>query len=337
MERPSAAGASRARATGRGRESCRPNRVEQDGRLVGEFPTPAAAATAIVTDRDFERACAEAPRPAPARQGPRREAAPAASTMERTSAAGTSTACAVAPGPRPTDHRTARGESCGPAPPEGAGTPAGRAGRFTNVARTALAARRLRAPAGRAGLPGHHGRDAGKTRTSRQRLPRAARASRNRWPGGRTRNPFPRGRRTVTTERDRLCDVGVADNREPPTGAGRRTLEVANPASTDMTAAPGSTSRRPGCVRRTVWSMSAALGAESRPSAGTPAGPRGHPARGAVEPPQPEAGRGPEGEGRRRRYGGGADPGDREPAVHLGADDRSPLKANRARARRRAA
>ena len=40
-------------------------RVEQDGRLVGEFPTPAAAATAIVTDRgrryrDFERACAEA-------------------------------------------------------------------------------------------------------------------------------------------------------------------------------------------------------------------------------------------------------------------------------------
>ena len=40
-------------------------RVEQDGRVVGEFPTPAAAATAIVTDRgrryrDFERACAEA-------------------------------------------------------------------------------------------------------------------------------------------------------------------------------------------------------------------------------------------------------------------------------------
>lgn len=40
-------------------------RVEQDGRLVGEFPTPAAAATAIVTDRgrryrDFECACAEA-------------------------------------------------------------------------------------------------------------------------------------------------------------------------------------------------------------------------------------------------------------------------------------
>ena len=40
-------------------------RVAQDGRLVGEFPTPAAAATAIVTDRgrryrDFERACAEA-------------------------------------------------------------------------------------------------------------------------------------------------------------------------------------------------------------------------------------------------------------------------------------
>ena len=38
---------------------------DQDGRLVGEFPTPAAAATAIVTDRgrryrDFERACAEA-------------------------------------------------------------------------------------------------------------------------------------------------------------------------------------------------------------------------------------------------------------------------------------
>ena len=38
-------------------------RVDQDGRLVGEFSTPAAAATAIVRDRgrrhrDFERACA---------------------------------------------------------------------------------------------------------------------------------------------------------------------------------------------------------------------------------------------------------------------------------------
>lgn len=38
-------------------------RVDQDGRLVGEFSTPGAAATAIVVDRgrrhrDFERACA---------------------------------------------------------------------------------------------------------------------------------------------------------------------------------------------------------------------------------------------------------------------------------------
>ena len=38
-------------------------RVDRDGRLVGELPTPAAAATAIVRDRgrrhrNFERACA---------------------------------------------------------------------------------------------------------------------------------------------------------------------------------------------------------------------------------------------------------------------------------------
>ena len=39
----------------------------------------------------------------------------------------------------------------------------------------------------------------------------------------------------MTTEGDRRCDAGAADNREHHTGASRRTLEVANSASTSMT------------------------------------------------------------------------------------------------------
>ena len=98
--------------------------------------------------------------------------------------------------------------------------------------------RRLRAPAGRAGLPGHHGRDAGK-RERHDNAPPASRASRSRWPGRRTRNRPPADAERIecvmTTERDRRCDAGAADNREPPPALGRRTLEVANLASTDMT------------------------------------------------------------------------------------------------------
>ena len=63
----------------------------------------------------------------------------------------------------------------------------------------------------------------------------------------------------MTMERDRRCDAGAADNREPPPALGRRTLEVANLPSTDMTVmgrhANGRTrldcSRRPGRGRRT--------------------------------------------------------------------------------------
>ena len=65
----------------------------------------------------------------------------------------------------------------------------------------------------------------------------------------------------MTMERDRRCDAGAGpDNREPPPALGRRTLEVANLASTDMTVmgrhangrARLDCSRRPGRGLRTA-------------------------------------------------------------------------------------
>ena len=109
----------------------------------------------------------------------------------------------------------------------------------------------------------------------------------------------------MTTERDRRRRRRrAADNREPTTGAGRRTLEVANPASTGHDG-DGQASPWPRPSNRLV--DVGGTGTEGRPSTGTPAGPRSHHARrsafthrrslqsapssGVVEPPQPEADR----------------------------------------------
>ena len=108
-----------------------------------------------------------------------------------------------------------------------------------------------------------NGRDAGKRERHDSAPPAAGRASRNRWRGRRTRNRPPASAERIecvmTMERDRRCDAGAADNREPPPALGRRTLEVANLASTDMTVmgrhangrARLDCSRRPGRGRRT--------------------------------------------------------------------------------------
>ena len=74
----------------------------------------------------------------------------------------------------------------------------------------------------------------------------------------------------MTMERDRRCDAGAADNREPPPALGRRTLEVANLASTDMTVM-GRHANGPRQARPFASPLAASdeQGAERRPSTGT--------------------------------------------------------------------